>query len=236
MEEIQFITGQPAMIVEEYIILADIHLGITLDFYKRGVNFPSQLKTLVDKINNLKRLTKAKKLVILGDLKNKITGIAHKEWSEIPAFLESLKFDKIVIVKGNHDGNIEKLIQPCLRKKVSVRKSFSLGNCYFTHGHRNDNTKKPVIIIGHSQPHVEFRDRMRAYYTQPVWIRGKIKGGQELIIMPAFNPLSGATIINRERLLGPIAKKLSPQAHAFLLDGTDLGTIADLRRMIRDSV
>ena len=50
----------------------------------------------------------------------------------------------------------------------------------------------------------------------------------DVIIMPAFNELCGATVVNRDKLLGPIAKKIiNPRIH--LLDGTELGALKDLK-------
>jgi len=203
-----FLTNQPAMKIKEYLVVTDIHLGITRELWESGVSLPSQVKALAERLNRLKKSTGAKKLVILGDLKHKVPGISYQEVREIPEFLEALNFKKIIIVKGNHDGDIEKLIPLKLKLKVSVKKSFSMGDYYFTHGHRNENTSKPIIVIGHNQPHVEFRDAVGARYTEPVWVRGLISKEKKLIIMPAFNELCGATIVNRDALLGPIAKQL----------------------------
>jgi metallophosphoesterase superfamily enzyme len=117
-------------------------------------------------------------------------------------------------------------------ENVVVRKTYSCGKYAFTHGHRKVNTKKQIIVIGHNQPHVLFRDEMKARYTEPVWVKGPLRKpykNKGIIIMPAFNELSGATLVNRNMLLGPIAKCLDKKrAHCYLLDGTDLGVISDL--------
>lgn len=223
-----FIVDCPAMVVQKYLVVADLHIGITKELYERGVSLPSQIKSMANKINMLKKETKASGLIILGDIKHKVPGTNWQELREVPEFLSLLKFRRIIIVKGNHDGNIENMLK---LKNVFVRKYFSVGDYYFTHGHRNASTKKGNIVIGHNHPHIMFRDELGAIYTEPVWLIGniKIKGvSHKLIIMPAFNELCGASIVNKDNLLGPLAKRIK-NVHVFLLDGTDIGLLNDLK-------
>lgn len=226
-----FLTNEPALIINKTLIIADLHLGITRELYESGISVPSQVKKMVEKIHKLKKMTKAIRLVILGDIKHKVPGISWQEFREVPEFLSLLRFKNIIIVKGNHDGNIEKMIPN--KDKIKVKKSISINNYFLTHGHRKANTKNN-IIIAHNHPHIRFRDKLGALYTEPCWVIGKIRIKEktkqivDLIIMPAFNELCGATIVNHHTLLGPIAKKIvNPRVH--LLDGTDLGALKDLK-------
>ncbi|MCX6815420.1 MAG: metallophosphoesterase [Candidatus Aenigmarchaeota archaeon] len=225
-----FLKNYPAMKVENCLVITDLHIGITKDIYDRGITIPNQAEKLAVKINKLKALTHTRRLVLLGDIKHKVSGFSVLEKYELERFFSKLKFKDIIIVKGNHDGNIEKMLP---KGKISVRKTFGLGEYFFTHGHRKIKTTKKIIVIGHNQPHIKFRDEMRAVYVEPVWVRGRLKGklkGKKLIIVPAFNDLCGATIVNKDKLLGPIAKQLNKRAtHIFLLDGTDLGSLMDLK-------
>jgi putative SbcD/Mre11-related phosphoesterase len=220
-----FITNEPALFIKRVLVIADLHIGITRDLYDSGVSIPSQVQKMVDRIHKLKKISKTNELVILGDVKHKVPGISWQELKEIPDFLSLLKFRKITIVKGNHDGNIEKMIPD--KEKVKVKKSFTVGDYFLTHGHRNANTKKN-IIIAHNHPHIRFRDKLGALYTEPCWVIGKFETSSDLIIMPAFNELCGATLVNKDALLGPIAKKII-KPHVHLLDGTDLGALKDLK-------
>ncbi len=229
-----FITNHPAMLIADSLVISDVHLGITRDLYEHGVSLPSQVKTLASRVNRLKAMTKAKQLVILGDLKHNIPGISWQERREIPEFLSLLRFRKITITKGNHDGNIERLIdivKPEIKCRIGVKKSFTIGNYCLAHGHGKIDTKKKILVIGHSQPHVRFRDKF-AGYIEPCWVKGRVRiGGSEkrLIIMPAFNELCGATIVNEQPLIGPVAKNIR-DARIYLLDGTDIGKIDELKK------
>lgn len=222
-----FVTGYPAMKLDRYLVVTDLHIGIAKELYEAGVTIPSQTKAFADRLNRLRKITKTTNLVILGDVKHSI-GTGFLEAKEVPEFFELLKFRKIIITKGNHDGNIESLAG----KKVSVKKSFAVGDYLLTHGHRNIKTDKRKIVIGHNHPHVRFTDDLGARYTVPCWIRGKADG-KALIIMPSFNELSGMMVVNDkkyERFNGPIAKRMDKNsAHAYLLDGTDIGRIGDLK-------
>lgn len=251
-----FITNQPAMIIEakkeKYLLIGDLHLGLTSEWRRKGVSAYSQVKNFVKRISDMKKQTKTTQLVLIGDVKHKVTGISWQEEREIPIFLEELGkiFKKIIIIKGNHDGFIEKLVKD--KSKVKVVKSLIIGDYFITHGHRNIKTKKPFIVIGHNQPAVKLRDRVGASYTLPCWVIGpmmtesktsnlkkdsarckkstKESIEQQLIIMPAFNKLSGSGIVNEDEFIGPVAKHLiRSKASVHLLDGTDLGLLKDLK-------
>lgn len=223
-----FIVNKPVMKIGNSIILADIHIGITKDIWEKGVRMPSQSTRLAKRINLIGKEVGAKELVLLGDVKHRIPFPSREEEKEIPEFFSFLKFRKITIIKGNHDGNIERIIP----KGIKVKKSISLGRYFLTHGHRHVSTNKKIIVIGHNQPHIKFLDEMGASYIEPVWVKGILNGrykGKKIIIIPAFNELAGATIVNKDKMLGPIAKCIDKsRTHCYLLDGTDIGTIKDL--------
>ncbi len=223
-----FIADKPAMIAGDLLVVSDLHIGITKDIWDKGVRMPGQVRSIAKRINEIKKSAKAKKLVMLGDIKHHIPNITWQEERELPEFFSLLDFKEIILVKGNHDGRIERLVP----SHVKVRKSYSCGKYAFTHGHRTIKTSKEVIVVGHNQAHVKFRDELGASYVEPVWVKGPLKGpykGKKLIMVPAFNELAGAALVNKDELLGPIAKHLDrKKAHCYLLDGTDLGTISDL--------
>ena len=222
-----FVRGHPAMKIGNALVIADLHIGITQDIWKAGISLPSQVRKMAERVNRLKKKTRTKRLIILGDVKHMITHATPREAKEIPDFLSMVKYRSIVIVKGNHDGEIESIVG-----RVPVRKSVGIGDYCLTHGHRRVITKKNHIVIGHNQPHVKLKDDMNAIYIEPVWVKGELKNGKELIIMPAFNELCGASIVNDMHFIGPVAKNILPsKAHSYLLDGTDLGALDGLQKL-----
>ncbi len=227
-----FVTDYPAMHIGKYIVIADLHLGISKELIKAGIRIPNQAKLLAEKANKLHHITKADNLVILGDVKHEIPRISFTETREVAEFLSLLEFKKIIIIKGNHDGRIENLAGGM--KNISVKKSFAVGDYLLTHGHRNVDTQKRNIVIGHNHPHVKLVDELGASYIMPCWVIGKVrlKSVHRLIIMPSFNELAGTMIVNSGKyghFNGPVARRMNKNmAGAYLLDGTSLGKIKDL--------
>ena len=221
-----FIKNEAAMKVGKYLVVSDVHIGLTKDLWESGVTLPSQVKSFTSRLNKLKKLTKTDGLIIIGDLKHKINGISLQEKKEVPEFLRGLKFRKIIIVKGNHDGHIEKLVNDM--KNVSVKSKFSVGDYAFTHGHRKIKTKKKIIVIGHNHLCVRFRDDVKAVYNEPVWVRSRV-GEKTIIIMPAFNELCGYYPANKAKFHGPVASHIDGNAKVYLLSGLDIGRIKDLK-------
>lgn len=227
-----FITDYPSMLINGCVVITDLHLGMSKELLHAGVKIPNQAKRLADKANRLQELTKTETLIILGDVKHQIPTISFAEFREVTEFLSLLKFKKIIIVKGNHDGNIEKLVKGI--KRVSVKKSVAIGDYLLTHGHRNVTTAKRNIVIGHNHPNVKLVDDLGASYIMPCWVIGKIrlKNVHKLIIMPSFNDLAGMMIVNSQKYRhfnGPIAKRMEKDmARVYLQDGTSLGRIKDI--------
>lgn len=232
-----FVANEPALLINRCLIVGDLHIGLSKEMYDAGVMLPSQAEKFVKKLNRLKTETGAERLVILGDMKHRVAGISFLERKEIHRFLSGLDFKKITIVKGNHDGHIEKAIQPDVKNKVVVRKSIAIGKYYLTHGHRRARTGKKIIIIAHNHPKIKFVDDMGAKYIEPVWIKAGLRNGKRLVIMPSFNELSGSMVVNDPKLsdknhkgfMGPVAKNIvESTAKVYLLDGTYLGYLKDL--------
>jgi metallophosphoesterase superfamily enzyme len=105
--------------------------------------------------------------------------------------------------------------------------------------------------MGHNHPIVRLADVLGHVSSKPVWIRSRFEehafkerypefrdfSNPRVIIMPAFNELVGGVAFNEasyDTLLGPLftnrAIKLE-EAEAYLLDGTYLGTIKQLRSL-----
>lgn len=225
-----FVINHPAMKIGKYLVIADLHIGITSDIYKSGIRLPKQAAKIAERINKLKKATKTSKLVIIGDIKHNIPSILAQEKKEIVEFLSLVDFNEIIMIKGNHDGRLEEIID----KKYKIQKSMQIGKYFLTHGHTKIKTNHRKIVMAHNHPGVMFRDKMNAHYIEPVWVIEKSKK-HEIIIMPAFNELCGSTLVNRDKLIGPVAKRLKKtRMHLYLLDGTDIGFASDL--VIKDAI
>jgi len=247
----KFIKNYPALFIEEIktLVIADLHIGISYELYQSGINIPTQVNEMKKTIIKLINQTKAKVLVLLGDVKHDVPGISVQELKEIPQFLEDLsKRIKIEIVLGNHDTFLKELLP---KRKLHNSKGFKIGKFGFIHGHAWPSKELLVcdyLIMSHIHPTVQFKDKFGYRIIEPIWIKSKINqkkikekykvkktGKLEIIIMPAFNNLLGGTPVNvktkSDELLGPLLKNNfidMDSSEIYLMDGTYLGILKNI--------
>jgi putative SbcD/Mre11-related phosphoesterase len=254
MNRIKFITDYPAVFIEDEKILAiaDLQIGFEHEMYKKGVTIQPQTEKFVKTINHLLKITKAKTLVIVGDLKHKVPGITLREERQLPKFfLEFEKKVEIVFVKGNHDTDLTGLIPDYV--KVYDSKGVKIGKYGFFHGHgwpSKEMMDCDVLFMGHLQPGVEFRDKFGYRIVNQVWLKGKLNakilkkrygvkktGKLDYVVIPAFNRLLGSGIVNakngKDYMMSFVAHDVMDidDAEAYLLDGSSLGKVGGLQKL-----
>ena len=253
--EPKFVTGKPALIAGDTLVIADLHIGVEYEYYKSGIRIPSNTESMQKEIEKSIRITKARRLVILGDVKHKVPGITRQELREIPAVLGNLsEIVQVHVIPGNHDGGLKDSIP----KNVHLHSSrgFGEGEYYFLHGHTWPPSKfleRKYVFVGHEHPQIEFRDSLGYRFFEPVWIRAELDREKlarkyslprtlpELIILPRFNNLSGGIPMNRpvseiEKAhqayhtgMGTLARYSKLHSSGiYLLDGTYLGKLSSL--------
>ena len=252
------IRGTPALMIksagERSIIVADLHLGIEGELASKGVSLPSQIPKVKERLLELIKRRKPDRLIFLGDVKHNVPIASWQEWRELPGFFEELaKLVRVEVIRGNHDGGLEGMVPR--KVKIHGARGIVLGKrkrVGLIHGHTWPspevlNTK--LLTAAHNHPAVEFRDELGGRTIEPVWLRAKVDASKfprklqeqieseppELLVIPAFSELVGGAAVNRgmpKELIGPIFKsgavKLD-EAEAYLLDGTFLGKVFDLR-------
>jgi putative SbcD/Mre11-related phosphoesterase len=246
--------NEPALVVEntfKTLVIADVHLGIEWELYQSGFSIPSQVEKRKKRIRNYIRKVKPGKIVLLGDIKHNVPITSWQEKQEVPMFLRELaSFAPVDIVPGNHDGDIEALVP----ENVTVHgmRGFVLDNVGYFHGHTWPDAEllsASYAVMSHNHPTIRFTDALGHAVSEEVWIRtrfiekvirehyGDVEwNNPEVIIMPAFNELCGGIPFNEsihEELLGPVFANHAielEKARAFLLDGTDLGTIGGIKK------
>jgi hypothetical protein len=224
-------------------VIADLHIGLERELAEAGIHVPNQIKKMQDRIDTLIKQTKAKTLVILGDIKHQVPNISWPEMRDIPVFFQHLaKKADVHVIKGNHDGDIERLAP--VNVKIHEPSGFAIGEFALVHGQAWPDKKLlkcKTIIMAHIHPAVEFRaGKYRA--VEHCWLRCPIDGKKmkakfkmqisltEAIVMPAFNPLLGGMAINSKNFqpIGPLLRTGAVQlkkAEAWLTDGTCIGKI-----------
>ncbi|MBD3311974.1 hypothetical protein GF352_00760 [archaeon] len=190
---------------KEYLVIADPHLGIEREYWAKGYEMPSQNKSILKRIKRIKK--DSEKLIILGDLKHNIPNITIRERKEVPGFIEKLNklFKEVIIIKGNHDGNLERLVN-------GVKKEHYVDDTAFIHGHTVSKKalKSKKIIAGHTHPVYAYKNHLGLKQSKKCFIIT-----DKIIILPAFTELSAGS----HELAKPLRKHITNEER-ILLDHT----------------
>jgi putative SbcD/Mre11-related phosphoesterase len=260
------------------LVIADPHLGWEIALRDKGIHVPSQTPKLLQKLTALLSKHKPDRLLILGDVKYTVVTTKASEWHDIPDFFTQLKnyVGDIVIVRGNHDANLEPLLPENI--KLLPATGTIVDDVGLFHGHKWPSPmllKCKTLIMGHLHPVVVFRDPVGFKITRQVWVKAncntnqlsktllqkqrvKIEGTPEktakkhydfkprtsqIFIMPSFNDFLGGRPINEAKprkegqtpkMIGPVLRSEAvdlENSEIYLLDGTYLGTLNQLRRL-----
>jgi len=226
--------GEPACMVEDSLVIADLHIGMENEYSARGISVPSMLEEMEDRVLELLDVSMASRVVILGDLKHSIPWAGWEEYSKLPQAIEKIRERaEVVLVKGNHDSLIERLLD------VEVTSELEIGGVKLLHGHRVLEEASDYILMAHSHPAIVFHDslgvtREKAWIEAELSLKGREHYGQnsKVVVMPAFSPLITGTGFNvQEAPLGPMFNRSLVElgsARAYLLDSTWLGELRDL--------
>lgn len=235
----KFVSGFEAAVLNDFLIIADLHLGMERQLFQRGIRIGDFTDHLIDKTLFLLRKTRCKKLVILGDIKENVVateGEVHRYFDSI------LPQASVTVCKGNHDGNIERI----QGLHVAGPEGMSIHGIGLFHGHAwpsPELMKCKAIVMSHNHPQLTFFEGGKKE-PRPVWLfcpqlksnaRKKYPGSNpdaRLLVMPSFNPLLGNDI---EKIggLGPVFRNrifLWEKAMVYSLDGMRLGTVREIAR------
>jgi len=240
MVKIRIVPSQPALMLEgknRSLIITDLHIGFESSLFGNNI-FVGKNTTIQETISSIEEIlekTKANSLILLGDIKSSIKSIAKNEWSEVPLFFKKMS-DKVetILVPGNHDANIQKLVPDGVTLVSST--GVVIENILLTHGHTmpSENfSNVDRIIMGHLHP-VFFQDES-VINGKRVWVSIKANKQQifsstsgeiEITIVPSFNKYFYATHKKQyKKSISPILEKIKKvkSAKIITLDGTIIG-------------
>lgn len=251
---LQPIPDEPALLVEgsdRSLVVADLHVGIEYDLLQGGISVPTTTQTQLDHLLRLIRQESVDRLIFLGDVKHGVPRTSRQEQRELPGLFESLlDLVEVEVVPGNHDPGLESIVPRDVR--IHPSKGAAIDGIGYLHGHTwpaPDILRQDDMVVAHNHPTIRLVDDLGHALNKVAWIRthlnpepleehyGEILGWSDpsVIVVPAFNDLCGGQPFNEARqqdLLGPLfySGAISiEEAEAYLLDGTRLGRIADLR-------
>jgi len=248
MVQTKIVPRYPALMIEgtkKSLVITDLHLGFESNLSLNNV-FLGKNKTVAEitkEIEKLIKKTKPDSLVLLGDIKSGIKSITKTEWETVPIFFESIsKLIDTILVPGNHDANIEKLIPNGIT--LASSKGIIIDDILLTHGHTlpSENfSQVNTIVMG--LIHAVFIQKESLINGERVWVSIKCKkqkifhsksGELEVIILPSFNRYFYATQKKfYKKSISPIIEKMDViQAKIVTLDGTIIGNEQQLSSVI----
>jgi len=242
--EVEPVPDEPAAVVEtgsgRALVVADYHAGIEAILRSDGVELDDRGDERRTRLRQLVAETDPDRLVVLGDLVHSIGEPWRAEREELDALFGALSVP-VTLVKGNHDGDLEGVLAECgYDVTVTDTGGVRLGDVGFAHGHTwpgREVLAAEIVCVGHEHPVVRLEDSVGGRRVERAWLRGgidpepfehhygEVAVGNELVVFPAFNDLSGGTWINVERreFLSPFLPEAFVDTEAYLLDGTRLG-------------
>lgn len=244
----QPIWNEPALVFEadgvRWLACSELHIGFESGLARRGAYARSRALDMAERLAAMLENHRADRLLILGDVKEQVTGVSRQERRDVPAFFERLAdASQILIARGNHDAGLGRLLPKAEFPNVAIAPATGVAvsdEVAALHGHA---WPKPALLavgtwlVGHTHAAARLVDESGRSTTEWAWARGRLdperveaKYGQrrtpQVVVFPPFNPLLGGAAVNRDGLLGPIGKLVDyGTLRLHLLDGRDLGPV-----------
>jgi len=158
---------------KKYLIVGDLHLGLEYSLMKKyrftGIDNSAHYAQLWEIFNQFK----IDKTILLGDIKESISGYTTLELEEVKQFLDFiLKFsEQVIVTQGNHDAVLAQGLGLITHELIIENEFISTepiiftyeyvinGYCFF-HGHRKLRTEqnKSYTFSCHIHPRVDLKD------------------------------------------------------------------------------
>lgn len=235
------VENTPALYMEEkkLLVIADLHIGIEYELWESGISIGTKTENMIKSVIDLIYETGAQKLLILGDMKHSIPSTPKMEIREIKRFIDEINRKvEILLVPGNHDGNMSTIAGDSI--EILSSSGIIFGSTGFAHGHRwprEDLMKCKTLVLAHTHPTFSIKDKFGYKFVERCWVLAKPDTERlkkryteiklkNIIIMPAFNPLCGGISVNEEGFIGVVEDVVDrTNMEIFLLDGTYIGQI-----------
>ncbi len=227
--------------------VADLHLGLgAVGVHGGGLAGPIA-EAMADELLGIAAGERARGVVVVGDVKHPIVGAPPPVGRLLFGFFSRLLDDglEVRVIPGNHDAGLARH----LPREVELLPVGGLlrGPVGLFHGHAHPApalSAARTLVVGHLHPGYRLAPgRFPGDGKQRCWIRStgprgpdRLNGGpgikaREVIVLPAFNPISGIEPLNDRRPAAGRAflldRYLAPgRSRAYLLDGADLGELS----------
>ncbi|MGC8567764.1 MAG: metallophosphoesterase [Candidatus Micrarchaeia archaeon] len=201
--EIVFAYDEPALILhadKNYLAIGDLHIGKERELENKGVYAAPAVSQMLNRINKLIKDFSIKKVIFLGDIKDAILNPDSRDIKVLKDFFDSIQCSDFVIIRGNHDANLPKLL-PNLKERIY--NELIVAKTAFMHGNRwpsNEAMMADYIISAHTHFAISIK-KEKYVYKEKVWVKSvldaniaekyykKFNSKIEMVSMPPFNDL-----------------------------------------------
>ena len=251
--------GKPALKIRSgnhtFIAIADLHIGHEYSLLKKGVTVKSRIDEIMQDIFDIIMKEKPDHLVIVGDLKDELFGMGAGTERQILRFFSKIcrVVGKVTLVKGNHDGQIEDFLPE--EVELIGPKGGRINDVGFFHGHAwplQEVMECPLVVTAHNHPTFGSILGGEKDHHHPCWVRGRWDTDaviehyteaepeklavSEVVILPSFTKIGKGVVVNRgTTFLGPVLSNGLldiRRSKAYLLNGTELGGLDDLKEIM----
>jgi putative SbcD/Mre11-related phosphoesterase len=214
-ETIRFSYNESAAILKDgkanVVVIGDLHIGRELSIARNGINIYGATERMADRAVALLKEFKARKLVIIGDVKDSILNPDSAERKLIGSFFARLAGYEVVVVQGNHDAQIGTIGAAVKEKELVIR------NVGLVHGNSMPSEsvmRSEYILSGHEHPALPYPASEKAWVVYHLNKNSAEKFYKnpnkkaELISMPAFSDLILGTGVGKEKkMLNPLIRR-----------------------------
>jgi putative SbcD/Mre11-related phosphoesterase len=160
---------------ERALVVADYHAGIEVGLrHERGIELDSASDQRRERLLSLLDQTDTDRLVVVGDLGHRVSGVGQTEREEVAALLDAVPVP-VTLVRGNHDTGLAEAFPD--RLDVTPATGTRRGSVGFLHGHTwpaADVLAADLICVGHEHPAVKLADEVGRGRTERAWLRGPL--------------------------------------------------------------
>ena len=240
-KNMEIIDGYPILYVKSLnaLVCSDLHLGYEGVMAEKGTFLPKvNLRRVKKFLKAASEKTGARRIIIDGDIKNEFSKVHLEEFNEFRELVDylrnDLEFEKITLVKGNHDNFVER-IRPGLGIEVFAHEALLDGILFF-HGEGMPKTKSfGTLIMGHVHPAIALYNKLGIKEKLHCFLYGKSRKGADVVVLPAMNYFAEGVGVNFEDIssMAPIFKSMVNVGgmEAFCIgegETLDFGTVGEL--------
>lgn len=214
---VSFVKGSPALLIdrERVLVVGDLHIGMHLKLRESGIYFQNATERMAKSLLEAYENSGARSVVLLGDVKESITSPKFAEYRELKLFFDRLSGVEMRIVKGNHDGGLERVLKN-MGFSIPVEREVRINGIALTHGNSWPSAiamRCRYIVVGHGHYAL-----MRNGVREKIWLVSKVtkKASKRyahynknaiLMVAPSFNSLiTGSALSDRAEGYLPLLK------------------------------